>query len=70
MQAGYPGTIRVDLGSEFIPRDLDLWAYAHGITLDFSRPGKPTDNAFIKAFKALQSGVPERPLVHEPWRRP
>ena len=28
-QAGYPGTIRVDQGSEFISRDLDLWAYAH-----------------------------------------
>ncbi len=31
-------------------RDLDLWAYAKGVTLDFSRPGKPTDNAFIEAF--------------------
>ena len=27
-----------------------LWAYQRGITLDFSRPGKPTDNAFIEAF--------------------
>lgn len=49
---GYPGTIRVDQGSEFISRDLDLWAYANGVTLDFSRPGKPTDNAFIEAFKS------------------
>lgn len=47
---GYPEVIRVDQGSEFISRDLDLWAYAHGVTLDFSRPGKPTDNAFIEAF--------------------
>ena len=47
---GYPRAIRVDQGSEFISRDLDLWAYAHNVTLDFSRPGKPTDNAFIKAF--------------------
>ena len=31
-------------------RDLDLWAYQRGVTLDFSRPGKPTDNAFIEAF--------------------
>jgi transposase InsO family protein len=29
---------------------LDLWAYQRGVTLDFSRPGKPTDNAFIEAF--------------------
>jgi transposase InsO family protein len=44
--------IRVDQGSEFISRDLDLWAYQRGVTLDFSRPGKPTDNAFIEAFNA------------------
>jgi putative transposase len=46
-QTGYPKTIRVDQGSEFISRDMDLWAYQRGVTLDFSRPGKPTDNAFI-----------------------
>ncbi len=48
--AGYPKTIRVDQGSEFVSRDMDLWAYTKGVTLDFSRPGKPTDNAFIEAF--------------------
>lgn len=42
--------IRVDQGTEFVSRDLDLWAYQRGVTLDFSRPGKPTDNAFIEAF--------------------
>ena len=47
---GYPSAIRVDLGSEFVSRDLDLWAYQNNVTLDFSRPGKPTDNAFIEAF--------------------
>ena len=45
-------TIRVDNGSEFISRDLDLWAYANDVTLDFSRPGKPTDNGFIEAFNS------------------
>lgn len=49
---GYPKTIRVDNGSEFISRDMDLWAYQRGVTLDFSRPGKPTDNAFIEAFNS------------------
>ena len=29
---------------------LDQWAYLNGVELDFSRPGKPTDNAFIEAF--------------------
>ena len=49
---GYPKTIRVDNGSEFISRDMDLWAYQRGVSLDFSRPGKPTDNAFIEAFNS------------------
>ena len=47
-QVGYPRTIRVDNGSEFISRDLDLWAYANDVTLDFSRPGKPTDTDEIE----------------------
>ncbi|GAB5511083.1 MAG: hypothetical protein Rhims3KO_24840 [Hyphomicrobiales bacterium] len=49
-EVGYPKTIRVDNGSEFISRDMDLWAYANDVILDFSRPGKPTDNAFIESF--------------------
>lgn len=51
-KVGYPRTIRVDNGSEFISRDLDLWAYDMGVTLDFSRPGKPTDNGFIEVFNS------------------
>ena len=45
-----PGKIRVDNGPELISRVLDHWAYRHGVTLDFSRPGKPTDNAFVESF--------------------
>jgi putative transposase len=45
---GYPKTIRVDNGTEFISRDLDLWAYANNVTLDFSRPGKPTGLPYEK----------------------
>src|SRR3546814_13748774 len=37
-QTGYPKTSRVEQGSEFISRDLDLWAYKRGVILDFSRP--------------------------------
>ena len=47
---GFPETIRVGQGPEFISRDLDLWAFQRGVTLDFSRPGKPTDNAFAESF--------------------
>ncbi len=37
-------------GPEFISMELDLWAWTHGVVLDFSRPGKPTDNAFAESF--------------------
>lgn len=47
---GYPATIRGDQRSEFISRVMDLWAYQSGVTLDFYRPGNPTDNDFIEAF--------------------
>ena len=56
-QTGYPKTIRVDQGTEFASRDLDLWAFANGVTLDFSRPGKPTDNAFIVRTTVPGSGL-------------
>ena len=29
---------------------MDQWAYDNGVTLDFSRPGKPTDNPYIESF--------------------
>ena len=45
-----PRTIRVDHGPEFTSKRLDQWAYLNGVELDFSRPGKPTDNAFIESF--------------------
>jgi putative transposase len=51
-EIGLPASIRVDQGTEFVSRDLDLWAYHRGVTIDFSRPGKPTDNAFIEAFNS------------------
>ena len=49
---GKPGSLRVDNGPEFAGRLLDHWAYLNGVEIDFSRPGKPTDNAFIEAFNA------------------
>jgi len=35
---------------KFSGRLLDLWAYGNKVILEFSRPGKPTDNAFIESF--------------------
>lgn len=49
-QRGLPATIKVDNGSEFISKAMDKWAYEHGVELDFSRPGKPTDNAKVESF--------------------
>ena len=45
-----PSRVQVDNGSEFISKALDKWAYENRVTLDFSRPGKPTDNPFIESF--------------------
>ena len=47
---GLPKVIKVDNGSEFISKAMDEWAHRNGVKLDFSRPGKPTDNAFIESF--------------------
>jgi putative transposase len=47
---GKPCFIRVDNGPEFISKELDRWAYENKVTLDFSRPGKPIDNAYIESF--------------------
>jgi putative transposase len=49
-ERGAPKTIRVDNGPEFVSRALDQWAYLHQVALDFSRPGKPTDNALVESF--------------------
>lgn len=49
---GLPAVINCDNGTEFTSRAMDHWAWAHGVQLDFSRPGKPTDNATIESFNA------------------
>jgi putative transposase len=50
MERRTPKTIRVDNGPEFVSKVLDQWAYRNGVKLDFSRPGKPTDNAYVESF--------------------
>ncbi len=49
---GFPKRIKVDNGPEFISKDLDRWAYWNKVELDFSRPGKPSDNALVEAFNS------------------
>jgi putative transposase len=47
---GVPPRIAIDNGPEVIAKALDAWAYQNGVQLEFSRPGKPTDNAFAESF--------------------
>jgi putative transposase len=45
-----PKVLFCDNGSEFTSQAMDMWAYRNGAKIDFSRPGKPTDNAFVESF--------------------
>jgi putative transposase len=45
-----PRSITVDHGTEFMSRALEDWAYQRGVQLDFIRPEKPVENAYIESF--------------------
>lgn len=45
-----PKRILTDNGSEFVSKEMDRWAYENKVTMDYSRPGKPTDNPFVESF--------------------
>jgi putative transposase len=62
-ERGLPEKIRLDNGPEFTSRILDQWAYLNGVELDFIRPGKPTDNAFIESF----NGRFRQECLNESW---
>ena len=51
-QRGAPQRLFCDKGSEFCSQLVDLWAYHHQVQIDCSRPGKPTDNAYVESFNA------------------
>ena len=44
-ERGKPTSLRCDNGPEFAGQMLDQWAPLNGVEIDFSRPGKPTNNA-------------------------
>jgi putative transposase len=50
LQRGSPKVLFYDNGSKFTSQAMDLWAYRNGVRIDFSRPGKPTDNTFVESF--------------------
>lgn len=45
-----PKRLHTDNGSEFISKEMDRWAYENNVIMDYSRPGKPTDNPFVESF--------------------
>ncbi len=73
-----PQAITVDNGGEFVSRAMDAWAYAHDVRLDFIRPGKPVENAFIESLNGklrdeclnshVFTSVAEAQVVLDAWR--
>lgn len=62
-ERGKPQAIRCDNGTEFTALAVDQWAYWNKITLDFSRSGKPTDNAYVESF----NGRVRQELLNPSW---
>src|SRR5262249_40279392 len=69
--AACPRSITVDHGTEFQSRALEDWAYQRGVELDFIRPGKTVENAFIESFNGrLRDECFKRAPVHFDRRCP
>ena len=52
-ERGKPSVLRADNGPEFTSKDLELWAKARGITIQYIQPGKPAQNGYIERFNRL-----------------
>jgi putative transposase len=69
-ERGLPQRIDCDNGTEFVSAAMDLWEYSNTVILDFSRRGKPTDNAAIESFNGgCARRMPQRALVCVTRRR-
>ena len=74
-----PKAIVIDNGPEFTGKALDAWAYRRGVQLQFIRPGKPVENAFIESFNGKFrdeclnehwfTGLSDARFTIEAWRR-
>jgi putative transposase len=62
-QRGGPKILFCDNGSEFSSQAMALWAYQNSVRIDFSRPGKPTDNAHVESF----NGTFRRECLNAHW---
>lgn len=57
LSRGAPQSIRVDNEPEFISKALHRLAHENGVTLELSRRGKLTDNAFVASFNGRFGGA-------------
>jgi putative transposase len=60
---GLPKVITTGNGTEFTSRGVDEWAHRNGVKLDFIRPGKPIENAYIESF----NGRLRQECLEENW---
>ena len=60
---GLPQVITTDNGTEFTSLAVDEWAHRNGVKLDFIRPGKPVENAYIESF----NGRLRQECLEENW---
>jgi len=60
---GLPQVITTDNGTEFTSRAVDEWAHRNGVKMDYIRPGKPVENAYIESF----NGRLRRECLEESW---
>jgi len=78
-ERGAPKVLFCDNGTEFTSQVMDLWAYHREVRIDFSRPGKPTDNAYVESFNGTLrdeclnthwfTSLEEAKEIIETWRR-
>ncbi len=60
---GKPMTLKTDYGSEFISKLMNKGAYVRGIELDFSRTGKPIENAVVGSLRKIVQRMYKRTMI-------
>ena len=76
---GLPKVITCDNGTEFTSKAMQAWAIRHDVRLNFSTPGKPTQNAYVESFngrmrdehlnQTLFFGLSDARISTEAWRQ-
>jgi putative transposase len=50
VERGWTGALRLDNGTECMSHAFSAWTHAHRVSLEFSRLGKPVENALVEHF--------------------